>query len=184
MNPAFASTPLVRLLSQWTPPASPAAPDAGGDTAAQLAGWVSAFDAIGLHQAHKAIQAIQAIPDRSPGAADTPPDGMAALADDFARVRAEGRSEHGRSMVFSFLKTETAEAAQIGAVGYFGTVLNFGSAILFLGERPSLFQVLGALLIVTAGGSLALAAARRRTRPVAASAPSRQVVPAIERSAE
>ena len=89
MNPAFASTPLVRLLSQWTPPASPAAPDAGGDTAAQLAGWVSAFDAIGLHQAHKAIQAIQAIPDRSPGAADTPPDGMAALADDFARVRAQ-----------------------------------------------------------------------------------------------
>ncbi len=91
MNPAFASTPLVRLLSQWTPPASPAAPDAGGDTAAQLAGWVSAFDAIGLHQAHKAIQAI---PDRSPGDGATPRRGApavppAALADDFARVRAQ-----------------------------------------------------------------------------------------------
>lgn len=86
MNPAFASTPLVRLLSQWTPPASPAAPDAGGDTAAQLAGWVSAFDAIGLHQAHKAIQSLSG---KAPGAADTPPDGMAALADDFARVRAQ-----------------------------------------------------------------------------------------------
>lgn len=83
LNPAFASTPLVRLLSQWTPVA---APDAGADMGERLAQWVSAFDAISLHTAHRAIQAM------GPSSAWVPAAGRrpvppAALAKDFAQVR-------------------------------------------------------------------------------------------------
>ncbi len=83
MNPAFASTPLVRLLSQWTPAA---APDAGADMGERLAQWVSAFDAISLHTAHRAIQAMgpAAARAQAPGRRPVPP---AALAKDFAQVR-------------------------------------------------------------------------------------------------
>lgn len=83
MNPAFASTPLVRLLSQWTPDAAPLAGAGLGD---QLAQWVSAFDAISLHTALRAIQATGAAPARASasGRLPVPP---AALAKDFAQVR-------------------------------------------------------------------------------------------------
>jgi hypothetical protein len=83
LNPAFASTPLVRLLSQWTPAA---APDAGADMGERLAQWVSAFDAISLHTAHRAIQAMGPAATRvpAPGRRLVPP---AALARDFAQVR-------------------------------------------------------------------------------------------------
>jgi hypothetical protein len=83
LNPAFASTPLVRLLSQWTPAAPPAA---GADMGELLAQWVSAFDAISLHTAHRAIQAMGAAPARGP-ATRRPPVLPAALAKDFAQVR-------------------------------------------------------------------------------------------------
>ena len=85
MNPAFASTPLVRLLSQWTPAAPPEAGMGMGD---QLAQWVSAFDAISLHTALRAIQAPGAARGRAaaPGQRPVPP---AALARDFAQVRAQ-----------------------------------------------------------------------------------------------
>lgn len=85
MNPAFASTPLVRLLSQWTPDAPP---EAGAGLGDQLAQWVSAFDAISLHAAHRAIQAMGAAAARAPapGRRPVPP---ATLARDFAQVRAQ-----------------------------------------------------------------------------------------------
>ena len=85
MNPAFASTPLVRLLSQWTPDAAPLAGAGLGD---QLAQWVGAFDAISLHTALRAIQATGPAAARTagPGRRPAPP---AALAKDFAQVRGE-----------------------------------------------------------------------------------------------
>jgi hypothetical protein len=85
LNPAFASTPLVRLLSQWTPAAPPGA---GAGLGEQLAQWVSAFDAISLHTAHRAIQALGTAPARRPAtsAGAAPP---AALAQDFAQVRSQ-----------------------------------------------------------------------------------------------
>lgn len=85
MNPAFASTPLVRLLSQWTPAAPP---EAGADMGERLAQWVSAFDAISLHTALRAIQATGAARGRA-AATGPRPVPAAALARDFAQVRAQ-----------------------------------------------------------------------------------------------
>ncbi len=85
MNPAFASTPLVRLLSQWTPAAPSEAGLGMGD---QLAQWVSAFDAISLHTALRAIQATGAVAGRTPAPVRRPHP-PAALAADFAQVRAQ-----------------------------------------------------------------------------------------------
>lgn len=61
LNPTFASTPLVRLFAQWTPPPTPTT---GVDMAGRLGQWVSAFDAIGLHGAHRTIQAMGTAPVR------------------------------------------------------------------------------------------------------------------------
>lgn len=78
MSSTFASSTLVRLLAPWAP-AQPEA--AAGDLAERLAGWVSAFDAIGLQAAQQSIRALgQARPveGRAPQR----------LAEDFERARA------------------------------------------------------------------------------------------------
>lgn len=70
----------MRLFAQWAPSQGPA-PDT--DLAQRLGHWVSAFDAIGLQAAHKAIQAVGApVPA---GMRASRPAGN--LADDFARAR-------------------------------------------------------------------------------------------------
>ncbi len=53
-----------------------------------------------------------------------------------------------------------AQAAQLGAVSYLGTLLGFLGAIAFLGERPEGAQLLGAALVVGSGLALALQTAR------------------------
>jgi hypothetical protein len=78
LSSTLETSPLVRLLSQWTPAREPASPP---ELAEGLARWVSAFDAIGLQAAHRGIRAMD------PGAAGTPVD-AAALARDIAQVRA------------------------------------------------------------------------------------------------
>lgn len=55
MAPLPPAVALVRLLAPWAGAAAPAPAD---DLAQQLARWVSAFDAIGLHAAHRAVQAL------------------------------------------------------------------------------------------------------------------------------
>ena len=82
LTPTFASPPLVRLLSQWAPAA--ALPAAGGNMAEQLAGWVSAFDAIGLHTSLRAVQALADEPVAARRRAAPDP---ADLAADFRQVR-------------------------------------------------------------------------------------------------
>lgn len=82
LTSTFASPPLVRLLSQWAPAA--ALPAAGGNMAEQLAGWVSAFDAIGLHTSLRAVQALADEPVAARRRAAPDP---ADLATDFRQVR-------------------------------------------------------------------------------------------------
>ncbi len=69
-----------------------------------------------------------------------------------------------------------AEAARLGAMSYLGTVVAFGLAIAFLGERPEPLQLLGAALVVGSGTMLAVAAARRAATqtpsPTSTSSPS------------
>lgn len=48
-----------------------------------------------------------------------------------------------------------AQAAQLGAISYLGTVLGFLLAVVLLGERPEWSQIGGAILVVTAGVLLA-----------------------------
>lgn len=55
MSPAFAHSPLVRLLSPWVPVREAAAP---GDLAERLGQWVGAFDAIALQSTQRAIRAM------------------------------------------------------------------------------------------------------------------------------
>lgn len=82
MNPTFASTSLVRLLAQWTPPPTPTT---GVDMGARLGPWVGAFEAIGLHAAHRDIHAMAAAPAQAATRAPARP--PASLAADFAQTR-------------------------------------------------------------------------------------------------
>ncbi len=60
------------------------------------------------------------------------------------------------------------EAARLGAAGYLGTVMSFGSSVVFLGERPDASQIAGSVLVVTAGVALAISATRPLRSPAAA----------------
>jgi drug/metabolite transporter (DMT)-like permease len=62
------------------------------------------------------------------------------------------------------------EAARLGALGYVGTVLSLLGAFVFLGERPTVLQVMGSLLVIGAGTALAWLSAQGlpSTRPTRA----------------
>jgi hypothetical protein len=77
LSSTFGSSPLVRLLAQWTPAAEHGA---GADLGERLSHWVSAFDAIQLQAANRAIKAMGAAPSSSGKVA-------AGLPDDFERAR-------------------------------------------------------------------------------------------------
>jgi drug/metabolite transporter (DMT)-like permease len=57
------------------------------------------------------------------------------------------------------------EAARLGAISYLGTVLSLAGSFLILGERPSPLQVLGSLLVIGAGMTLAWLSARSVASP-------------------
>lgn len=79
MSSTFGSSTLVRLLAPWAPAGTPAP---GPDVAERLAGWVTAFDAIGLQAAHRAIKSVGPAP-----AAARPARAGTTLAEDFERTR-------------------------------------------------------------------------------------------------
>jgi hypothetical protein len=78
LSSTFGSSTLVRLFAQWAPPVEQAA---AADLGERLSHWVSAFDAIQLQAANRAIKAMGAMPA---GAAAK---GTTGLADDFERAR-------------------------------------------------------------------------------------------------
>lgn len=80
MSSTFGSSPLVRLFAQWAPAGAQAA---STDLAEHLSHWVSAFDAIQLQAALRAVKATGAAP--AAGARSAKP--AAGLAQDFERAR-------------------------------------------------------------------------------------------------
>lgn len=80
MSSTFGSSPLVRLFAQWAPTEAQAT---GTDLAEHLSHWVSAFDAIQLQVALRAVKAAGAAPAGSARGTRPP----ASLAQDFERAR-------------------------------------------------------------------------------------------------
>jgi hypothetical protein len=80
LSTTFASSPLIRLFSQWLPPVD-AAPDM--DLAERLSPWVGAMAAIELHAAHRTIHAMGASAPGHP----RPHRPCGNLAEDFQRTR-------------------------------------------------------------------------------------------------
>lgn len=77
----FSSSRLVRLLGGWAPVDA----QASGDFAQRLGLWLNAFDAIGLHAAHRSIKAIATpAPDKTSQGRAT---GDPSLDEDLQRVR-------------------------------------------------------------------------------------------------
>jgi hypothetical protein len=79
LSSTFGSSPLVRQLAPWAPAGTPAP---GPQLAERLGEWVTAFDAIGLQAAHRAIKALPPHASAPRGRA-----AGATLAADFERTR-------------------------------------------------------------------------------------------------